>query len=201
MNPRNLVLTSRLTGKAIFGPTSRTTRPFHSPAVLCQKVEPTPDIYLKDDGQDAGVVSSGITEDEGSGNKPPASGQKYVLAGQVASEARYDVPGGAYPTADPLQPLEEVDAPPRGETSSTSPDYAHPVLTKKAASVESGVGSSSAVRFRGAKGEMEKGSYGGKALSEGVELTTESTLDERNPQPHSGFGRVGREEAWKQRKF
>ncbi|KAG8908143.1 casein kinase I [Tulasnella sp. 403] len=159
-------------------------------------VRPTPDLYLKDDGI---TPSPGITEDEGSGNKPPATAQKYVVAGQLPSESHYGVPSGAYHSSDPLQPLPDADRPQRGEPSSTSPDYAHSLLTKQAARVEGGEGSSSSVRHRNAPGEMEDGSYGGAKLSKNVK-STENKLADRNPQPHAGQGVLGVDKAWKERK-
>jgi len=173
-------------------------RAIHSSRVIATQDKPTPDLYLKDEGE-TGTVTGGITEDEGSGDKGPGSAHKYVVAGVLPSEKHYGVPAGAYHSSDPLEPLVETERHSPGQTSSTSPDYAHPILTQKAARVEDGVGSSSAVRHRNAPGKMEKGSYGGAKLSEGVKAT-ENKLDERNPQPHAGYGRRGIDEAWKDRK-
>lgn len=183
----------------LLGPTTlRGLRSFQSTSLHLQKVEPTPDLYLKDDGVTTGSVTAGNTEDEGSGNREPGTAGKYVVAGVLPSEAHYGVPAGAYLTSDPLEPLQETEAPKRGDPSSTSPEYAHPLLTNAASRVEDGVGTSGAVRFRSAPGKMKDGGFGGLKLSEGVQAT-ENTLSERNPQPIKEWGPLGRDGAAQKR--
>lgn len=157
----------------------------------------TPDLYLKDEGVPG--VSSGATESEGSDAQEPGSGEKYVVSGVLDSEKHYGVPAGAFRTGDPLEPHQEAEHPGKGESSSTSADYAHPVTTKKASRNEDGVGSSSALRNRDAKGNMSKGSYGGEELSKSGKAS-ENKLDERNTAPTSEMGKQGFSEAWKHRK-
>lgn len=167
---------------------------FHAATAPSSDAKPTPKIYLEDDY----VVNKagGITEEEGAGGKNPGVAEQYVLAGVPKSEVSYGVPGGPYHTGDPLEAPRNAAKPATGEFSSTSPDYAHPLLTKKAARVEDGEGSSSALRYRDAPGHMVKGSDGGRRLSEGVQ-TTENTLGDRNPQPQAKFSDDSAREAKK----
>lgn len=180
-------------------PTSRRTFRTTQSVLRTDPTKPkaTPELYLKDEGIPG--VSSGATESEGSGAEESGSGQKYVVSGVLPSESHYGVPGGAFRSGDPLEPQQEAKAPGKGEPSSTSADYAHPVTTKKASRLDEGAGSSSALRTRDAKGEMGKGSYGGEELSKGNKAT-ENRLDERNTAPTPEMGRQGIDEAWKHRK-
>jgi len=173
------------------------TRSIHGSRVLNAHAQPTPDLYLKDDG--ASTISSGATESEGSPPSEEPSTHKYVVSSAPSSETHYGVPSGAFHSSDPLEPQPEAQPPQRGPHSSTSADYAHSSTSKKASRVADGVGSSAALRTRDAKGEMSKGSYGGEELSKGTKAT-ENKLDDRNTGPTSDMGRQGINEAWKHRK-
>lgn len=157
---------------------------FHRTITSRYSTKQTPNIYLEDNYKvkEAG----GMTEEEGAGGRNPGVAEEYVLAGVPDSEVGYGAPGGPYHTSDPFEAPHKTGKPTIGEFSSTSPDYAHPLLTKKAAKVDDGEGSSSTLRYRDAPGQMLKGSDGGIRLSAGVQAT-ENTLGERNPQPRTKF--------------
>ncbi|KAG8998440.1 hypothetical protein FRB90_012297 [Tulasnella sp. 427] len=153
---------------------------FHSSVAIRSNDKPTPKVYVQDTYKTAN--SGGITEEEGAGGKQPGVADEYVQAGVPESEKKYGAPGGPYQTGNPLETPHKAEKPTTGEPSSTSPEYAHPVLTKRASRVEDGVGSSSAVRHRDAPGQMSQGGYGGKNLSDGAR-PTENKLAERSAQP------------------
>ncbi|KIO26708.1 hypothetical protein M407DRAFT_24026 [Tulasnella calospora MUT 4182] len=119
---------------------------FHQTTTRSASNKHTPKIYLED--KYVVKAAGGITEEEGAGGRDPGVAEQYVLAGVPESEVGYGVPGGPYHTGDPFEVPHKTGKPATGEFSSTSPDYAHPLLTKKAARVVDGEGSSSTVRYR-----------------------------------------------------
>lgn len=92
--------------------------------------------------------------------------------------------------------------------SSTSPNRAHPNLTKRVPHNEAGVGDSAAVRNHEAPGELaaKGGGYGGLGLMDAktTRAPESGELAERNPPPIGEVGeeisRKGLKEAWKDRK-
>ena len=91
---------------------------------------------------------------------------------------------GAYSSTSPYEPQTETNAP-ESINSSTSTSHAHPTTTQNAPKNASGVGSSSAVRFRSAPGEMKDGSDGGLGLMNKGEMQNldQEGMASRNPQP------------------
>jgi len=133
----------------------------------------------------------------------------YVVSEPDPSDAPYAVPAGAYPTSAPYVNFPHTEAPDaRGApVSSTSPDRAHPTLTRRVPHNETGVGDSAAVRHGEAPGEMGRkgGGRGGTGMMDQASTKEgEGELAERNPPPIQEVGekysKLGLDEAWKARK-
>ncbi|KIJ43113.1 hypothetical protein M422DRAFT_31035 [Sphaerobolus stellatus SS14] len=105
----------------------------------------------------------------------------YVVSPKETSS--YDVPGGAYPTSDPYVMPHPTAAPENANLSSTSPGVAHPNTTSRVPQNPSGIGSSAAVRFRSAPGEMSAGSDGGLDLMDASTTKGQNRLADRNSAP------------------
>jgi len=128
--------------------------------------------------------------------------QTYVVSEPDPQDRPYKVPSGAYATTSPYEPQTGTN-PPESLNSSTSASRAHPTTTQHAPKNASGIGSSSAVRFRSAPGEMKDGSDGGLGLMNKGETQNleQEGMASRNPQPKGEEeGKLGIDEAWKHRK-
>src|ERR1700753_4343989 len=109
---------------------------------------------------------------------------------------------GAYASTSPYEPQTTTGAP-KSNDSSTSTSQAHPKLTQFAPKNTEGIGSSSAVRYRSAPGDMRDGSDGGLGVMDkaGTRNVEQEGMAERNAQPKGEEeGRLGLGEAWKGRK-
>jgi len=132
----------------------------------------------------------------------------YVVSQPDESFKHYQVPAGAYPTSSPyIHFAAAANGPEPGlNYASTSPSLAHPFTTRAVPQNSSGVGESSAIRYRSAPGEMgaRGGSYGGMKLMDKDGTTHgKGQLAERNPPPDSPaaekFSKAGIDNAWKLR--
>jgi hypothetical protein len=138
------------------------------------------------------------------------AGTVYVVSRPDPADAHYDVPLGAFPTSAPyvqFTPSEKPDVVLKDAYSSTSPNPPHPTLTKAVPHNASGVGESAAVRHTAAPGELHQrgGSYGGLDMMDAKGTKAgEGQLADRNPPPIQDYGektgRLGLENAWKERK-
>jgi len=128
--------------------------------------------------------------------------QTYVVSEPDPQDKRYKVPSGAYASTSPYESQKPAESPNAGPSSSSSTSPAHPKTTASAPHNESGIGSSSAVRFRSAHGEMQDGSDGGLGLMDGkTKNLKQDGLEERNMGPKGEEeGKMGLKEAWKHRK-
>jgi hypothetical protein len=144
----------------------------------------------------------------GEGN-PKAKRPDYVVAEAPASEAKYDVPPGAFPSSSPYQNYQNTTPPDTlGKlTSSTAPAPAHPNLSKRVPRNESGVGESAAVRHTEAPGEL--GARGGGNYGAGLmdEKTTRPGEDGELPDVNEApifnaehKSKLGNRDAWKERR-
>ncbi|KAH8100068.1 hypothetical protein BXZ70DRAFT_907647 [Cristinia sonorae] len=133
----------------------------------------------------------------------------YVVSEPDPAHTPYEVPSGAYPTSAPYQNYAATDPPVDAQRSSTSSSFAHPFLTSSVPQNESGVGESSAVRFREAQGELGKrgGGDGGLGLMDAASTTqgSKGSLPSRNPQPDQPDvaeknSKLGIDKAWRERK-
>ena len=133
----------------------------------------------------------------------------YVVSEPDESNRHYQVPAGAYPTSSPYIHFKAASPPdlqPGESYSSTGSQLAHPFTTRAVPQNPSGVGESSAVRFKSAPGEMgaRGGGYGGlKMMDRSTTTAGTGKLGERNPQPDGPaaekFSKAGVENAWKMR--
>jgi len=130
--------------------------------------------------------------------------QTYVVSEPDPQDKPYKVPSGAYASTSPYETQKPAEAPNAGATSSSSNSPPHPKTTASATHNASGVGSSSAVRYRSAPGEMKDGSDGGLGLMDQSGETKNRDQDglaKRNMGPEGEEeGKMGIGEAWKRRK-
>ncbi|EPQ54187.1 hypothetical protein GLOTRDRAFT_139550 [Gloeophyllum trabeum ATCC 11539] len=130
---------------------------------------------------------------------PSANGSyHYVVSQPDPSNTPYAVPSGAYPTSAPYvnytatERPEVLDQP----KSSTSPNPAHPTLSRAVPRNDSGVQESAAVRH-------ENNPNKGTELMDKSSTQGSNNLQERNPPPIQDvgekFGSMGVKDAWKAR--
>ncbi|KZS87885.1 hypothetical protein SISNIDRAFT_460482 [Sistotremastrum niveocremeum HHB9708] len=132
-----------------------------------------------------------------------AGTRTYVVSEPDPKGTKYDIPGYVYKSTSPYNIQETTSAPSTQLSSSSSAAPAHPKLTKQAPQNPDGVGSSSAVRYRSAPGEMSGGGDGGLGLMDesSTRNLEQSGMAERNPAPKGAEeGKLGLKEAWKHRK-
>jgi hypothetical protein len=140
----------------------------------------------------------------------------YVQTQPKASDHGFAVPPGPFPSAQGYESYPATDRPSELDApiSSASPNRAHPVLTKKVPTNETGVrgdggiGASASVRHTTAPGEMgtEGGSHGGKDMAD-ASTTKKGELGELpdvNDVPlfenTERLAKAGVKDGWKQRK-
>jgi len=146
-----------------------------------------------------------------------STGYVHATPDATTTAQEYDTPGTAYPTAYPYSDTPRAVQPndprlaalsnSRQNPSSTSASPAHPLLTKKVPTNESGIGESAAVRFRSAPGEMgaRGGGDGGLGLMDkaGMKKGEMGELEDINRPPIQEIAvEIGRKGlgGWKERK-
>ncbi|KDQ56961.1 hypothetical protein JAAARDRAFT_35560 [Jaapia argillacea MUCL 33604] len=190
------------------GPAAVTAaRSFHSPFITLSDTSP-----LTLPPSPTSTVSSIYEKDAHHHTAEPQTShngtQTYVVSQPDPADTPYEVPSGAYPTSAPYENFVATERPEVMDLphSSTSPNPAHPTLSRMVPRNDSGVGESAAVRNAEAPGELGNrgGSDGGLGLMDNASTKGENKLAERNPPPlqevAEKFSKRGLEGAWKTRR-